>query len=114
MSHPWLRDDGVATDKPLDPAVLTRLTQFSAMNKFKKMALRVIAGCLSEEEIAGLKEMFKMLDTDNSGQISFEELKEGLEGYGVNLSESQIRHLMQAWGLRLCAEPVVRLQSQLC
>lgn len=39
--HPWLQVDGVAPDKPLDSAVLSRLKQFSAMNKLKKMALRV-------------------------------------------------------------------------
>jgi len=39
--HPWVRVDGVAPDKPLDSAVLTRLKQFSAMNKLKKLALRV-------------------------------------------------------------------------
>jgi calcium-dependent protein kinase len=38
--------------------VLSRLNQFSAMNRLKKMALRVIARGLSEEELAGLKEMF--------------------------------------------------------
>lgn len=39
--HPWIVDDNVAPDKPLDSAVLSRLKQFSAMNKLKKMALRV-------------------------------------------------------------------------
>lgn len=39
--HPWVQVDGVAADKPLDSAVLSRLKQFSAMNKLKKMALRV-------------------------------------------------------------------------
>lgn len=39
--HPWIVDDRVAPDKPLDSAVLSRLKQFSAMNKLKKMALRV-------------------------------------------------------------------------
>jgi len=32
---------GVAPDKPLDSAVLCRLKQFSAMNKLKKIAIRV-------------------------------------------------------------------------
>lgn len=58
--------------------------------------LQVIADCLSEEEIAGLKEMFKMIDTDNSGQITYEELKVGLEKAGANLKESEIYDLMQA------------------
>ena len=39
--HPWIVDDSVAPDKPLDPAVLTRLKHFSTMNKLQKMALRV-------------------------------------------------------------------------
>ncbi|CAH9063514.1 unnamed protein product [Cuscuta europaea] len=96
LCHPWVQIDGVAPDKPLDSAVLTRLTQFSAMNKLKKMALRVIADNLSQEEIAGLKEMFKAIDTDNSGQITFEELKDGLNRYGANLNESEIHDLMKA------------------
>nr|GMC86181.1 calcium-dependent protein kinase 26-like [Ipomoea batatas] len=96
LCHPWVQDNGVAPDKPLDSAVLTRLTQFSATNKLKKMALRVIANNLSEEEIAGLKEMFKAIDTDNSGQITFEELKDGLHKFGANLNESEIQDLMKA------------------
>ncbi|KAL0317209.1 UNVERIFIED_CONTAM: Calcium-dependent protein kinase [Sesamum angustifolium] len=88
--------DGVAPDRPLDSAVLSRMKHFSAMNRLKKMALRVIAESLSEDEIAGLKEMFKMIDTDNSGQITFEELKAGLERVGANLKESEIYDLMQA------------------
>ncbi|KAJ0714666.1 putative protein kinase CAMK-CDPK family [Helianthus annuus] len=96
LCHPWINEDGVAPDKPLDSAVLSRLTQFSAMNKLKKMALRVIASKLSEEEIAGLKQMFKIIDTDNSGYITFEELKAGLTRFGSNLKESEIYDLMQS------------------
>ncbi|GER28883.1 calcium-dependent protein kinase [Striga asiatica] len=96
LCHPWVQVDGVAPDRPLDSAVLSRMKHFSAMNRLKKMALRVIAESLSEDEIAGLKEMFKMIDTDNSGQITFEELKVGLKRVGANLKESEIYDLMQA------------------
>ncbi|RYR36578.1 hypothetical protein Ahy_A09g041546 isoform B [Arachis hypogaea] len=41
LCHPWIADEENAPDKPLDSAVLTRLKHFSAMNKLKKMALRV-------------------------------------------------------------------------
>jgi hypothetical protein len=57
---------------------------------------QVIAESLSEEEIMGLKEMFRMMDTDNSGTITFEELKEGLQKQGSNLAESEVRQLMTA------------------
>ncbi|CAM9001628.1 unnamed protein product [Rhodiola kirilowii] len=96
LCHPWIQVDGGAPDKPLDSAVLTRLKQFSAMNKLKKIVIRVIAESLSEEEIAGLKEMFKMIDADNSGQITLEELKVGLEKVGSKLKDSEIQNLMQA------------------
>lgn len=57
---------------------------------------QVIAESMSEEEIAGLKQMFQMIDTDNSGQITFDELKAGLKRVGANLKESEIYDLMQA------------------
>lgn len=56
----------------------------------------MIAESLSEEEIAGLREMFKTIDTDNSGYITFEELKNGLRRYGANLNESEIYDLMKS------------------
>uniref|UniRef100_A0A453CY37 non-specific serine/threonine protein kinase n=2 Tax=Aegilops tauschii subsp. strangulata TaxID=200361 RepID=A0A453CY37_AEGTS len=96
LCHPWIRDQGVAPDRPLDTAVLSRIKQFSAMNKLKKMALRVIAESLSEEEIAGLKEMFQTMDADNSGAITYDELKEGLRKYGSTLKDTEIRDLMDA------------------
>lgn len=96
LNHPWIKEDGDAPDTPLDNAVLERLKQFSAMNKFKKVALRVIAGCLSEEEIMGLKQMFKGMDTDNSGTITLEELKQGLSKQGTKLSEYEVKQLMEA------------------
>ncbi|KAK4433634.1 Calcium-dependent protein kinase [Sesamum alatum] len=96
LCHPWIVDDTVAPDKPLGSAVLSRLKQFSAMNKLKKMALRVIAERLSEEEIGGLKQLFRMIDTDNSGAITFDELKQGLKRVGSELTESEIKALMEA------------------
>ncbi|KAK4788111.1 hypothetical protein SAY86_019430 [Trapa natans] len=96
LCHPWICENGVAPDRALDPAVMSRLKQFSAMNKLKKMALRVIAESLSEEEIAGLREMFQAMDTDNSGAITFDELKAGLRRYGSTMKDTEIRDLMDA------------------
>ncbi|XWS38286.1 hypothetical protein CRYUN_Cryun19dG0118600 [Craigia yunnanensis] len=96
LNHPWMREDGDASDKPLDVAVLTRMKQFRAMNKLKKVALKMIAENLSEEEIISLKEMFKSMGTDNSGTITFEELKAGLPKLGTKLSESEVRQIMEA------------------
>ncbi|GAB2209643.1 hypothetical protein Droror1_Dr00026863, partial [Drosera rotundifolia] len=66
------------------------------MKKVKKRAFQVIDERLSEEEIGGMKELFKMIDSDNSGTIMFEELKVGLKKVGYNLIHSEIKDLMNA------------------
>lgn len=48
----------------------------------------------------GLKEMFKSIDTDNSGTITLEELKQGLAKQGTKLSEYEAKQLMEAVNAR--------------
>ena len=60
------------------------------------VCIQVIAENLSEEEIAGLKEMFKNIDKDDSGTITLEELKNGLAKHGTKLSDGEIQQLMEA------------------
>ncbi|XP_073002184.1 calcium-dependent protein kinase 29-like [Typha latifolia] len=95
LEHPWLRKDGEASDKPIDSAVLVRMKQFSAMNKLKKLALQVIAESLSEEDIKGLKQMFRNMDTDKNGTITFDELKTGLSRLGSRVTEEEVKALME-------------------
>ncbi|MCO5547017.1 hypothetical protein L7F22_000457 [Adiantum nelumboides] len=95
LSHSWIRVDGEAPDKPLDSVVLTRIKRFQAMNKLKRVALKVIADSLSEEEIMGLKNIFREMDTDNNGKITLDELKQGLAKQGSALAEIEIRKLME-------------------
>ncbi|XP_026409902.1 calcium-dependent protein kinase 2-like [Papaver somniferum] len=96
LEHPWMREGGEASDQPINSAVLKRMKQFRAMNKLKKLALKVIAENLSEEDIKGLKQMFKNIDTDESGTITYEELKTGLAKLGSKLSEIEVKQLMDA------------------
>ncbi|KAK4752484.1 hypothetical protein SAY87_021282 [Trapa incisa] len=96
LDHPWIKEGGNASDRPIDSAVLSRMKQFRAMNKLKKLALKVIAENLSEEDIQGLKAMFANMDTDKSGTITYEELKTGLARLGSKLTEAEVRQLMDA------------------
>lgn len=96
LEHPWMREGGDASDKPIDSAVLSRMKQFRAMNKLKKLALKVIAENMSEEDIKGFKAMFDNMDTDNSGSITYDELKKGLAELGSKLTETEVKQLMEA------------------
>ncbi|CAN6470403.1 unnamed protein product [Victoria cruziana] len=96
LEHPWLQNAKKAPNVPLGDGVKTRLKQFSMMNRFKRRALRVIADHLSIEEVEDVKEMFRMMDTDNDGAVSHEELKAGLHKFGSQLAESEVQILMEA------------------
>lgn len=61
--HPWIVDDRVAPDKPLDSAVLSRLKEFSAMNKLKKMALRVCYHPYISSSASSNKSIIVMIDS---------------------------------------------------
>ncbi|KAK6946911.1 EF-hand domain [Dillenia turbinata] len=90
------KEDEEASDKPMDSVVLSRMRQFIAMNKLNKLALKVIAENLSEEEVLGLKFLFTNMDINNSGTITCEELKSGLAQLGSKLAKTEVRKLLEA------------------
>ncbi|XP_074578108.1 calcium-dependent protein kinase 16-like [Curcuma longa] len=96
LEHSWLQNSKKAPNVPLGDVVKSRLKQFSRMNRFKRRALRVIADHLSTEEVEDIKEMFRMMDTDNDGIVSHEELKAGLARFGSHLVESEVQMLIEA------------------
>lgn len=96
LEHPWLQNANTAPNISLGEIVRSRLKQFSAMNKFKKKALRVVAEQLPVEEVTSLKQMFHMMDKDKNGHLTFEELKEGLHINGERVPEPDLQMLMEA------------------
>ncbi|XP_042457696.1 calcium-dependent protein kinase 21-like [Zingiber officinale] len=95
LEHPWLQNANMAPNISLGETVRTRLQQFSAMNRFKKKALRVVAEQLPVEEAADIKQMFHMMDKDNNGSLTLEELKEGLHIIGDPVPEPDIKMLLE-------------------
>ncbi|CAD6214060.1 unnamed protein product [Miscanthus lutarioriparius] len=96
LEHPWLQNALKAPNVPLGDVVRARLQQFSAMNKFKKKAMRVIAEHLSVEEVEVIRDMFALMDTDKDGRVTVEELKAGLRKVGSKLAEPEMELLMEA------------------
>ncbi|KAJ4971060.1 hypothetical protein NE237_004159 [Protea cynaroides] len=95
IDHPWLQNAKKAPNVNLGESVIARLKQFSAMNKLKKRALRVIAEHLSLEEVAGIKEAFDMMDTEKTGKINLEQLKAGVQKLGHTVPEPELAALMK-------------------
>ncbi|TVU45642.1 hypothetical protein EJB05_05133, partial [Eragrostis curvula] len=96
LEHPWLQNARKAPNVPLGDVVRARLQQFSAMNKFKKKAMRVIAEHLSVEEVEVIRDMFAIMDADKDGRVTLQELKAGLKKVGSKLAEPEMELLMEA------------------
>ncbi len=96
LNHPWVREDGDASDEPLEDVVLSRMRKFAGMNKFKKMGMLAVAKTLSKEEIAGMKEVFQAFDTDRSGTVTISELMDGLRKKGVEKAASEVAELVKS------------------
>ena len=95
LKHPWMKENGVATDKPLDNAILNRLNAFAGMNKLKKEAMKIIATAMPADEIAGLRQIFESIDVDKSGAITAQELQEGLMKKGTSLKPEDVESLIE-------------------
>ncbi|GER40675.1 calcium-dependent protein kinase, partial [Striga asiatica] len=78
LQSQWIQRADKVPDISLGEGVITRIKQFSLMNKFKKRVLSVVADNLPDEQVDGIKEMFNMMDTDKNGNLNFQELKDGL------------------------------------
>uniref|UniRef100_A0A5B6ZBS8 Putative calcium-dependent protein kinase 2 n=1 Tax=Davidia involucrata TaxID=16924 RepID=A0A5B6ZBS8_DAVIN len=96
LEHRWIQNSHKVSNVPLGENVRSRIKQFSLMNKFKKKVIRVVAYNLPDEEVNGIKKIFQMMDTDKNGNLTFEELKDGLIMIGQPVSDPDVQLLMDA------------------
>ena len=77
LAHPWFKN---ASDVPLSSLNFNSdfFIDYVKGSEIKKISLLFIASRLDEHEINNLKLTFEAFDKCKDGQISFEELKEGL------------------------------------
>lgn len=96
LENPWIQNASDVPNISLGENVRTKIKQFSLMNRFKKKALRVVADSLPDEQVDKIKQMFHMMDTDHNGDLSFQELKDGLNKFGHSVPDPDVKLLMDA------------------
>lgn len=99
LSHPWvveMSEGDIDSEKAV--AALGNLKSFRAQESMKKATCAYIAGqLLSKKEKEDLAETFKLLDANNDGKLSREEIKEGYEKlHGFVMEDEQIDALFEA------------------
>ena len=96
LMHPWFKNANSTPITALQFNVNYFLDYIQGSN-IKKMALMFIASRLDENEINNLKNVFSAFDKGKDGQISFEELRQGLIQLKSNrISEQDIIFLFKA------------------
>nr|GEU75532.1 calcium-dependent protein kinase 19-like [Tanacetum cinerariifolium] len=90
LNDQWLKENGVATENPIEDAFLVKMKHFRAMSKFKRLALTVMMESIPREELEGLRAMFQNFDTDGNKVISRDELKKSFLKLGSDLKQEDI------------------------
>ncbi|KAL2316753.1 hypothetical protein Fmac_030629 [Flemingia macrophylla] len=94
LVHPWLKEGGNASDKPIDHAVLIRMSKFRAMKKLKKLFQKVVDKLFYKEVF----QVFTSITTDESGTVTYRELKVGWQRLGLKLIEAEVQQLLHEVG----------------
>jgi len=77
LEHDWFKVAPKRTAK-LNPSITSSLMTFHEKGDLKKMAVDMIAFSMTPKQIKELRDQFKAMDTDNSGEISKDELAKAL------------------------------------
>lgn len=93
LAHPWVKGDA-APDAKMDKMVLQSMKGFTARNKFKREALRMIASTLGAADVANLRKVFHEMDSDHTGSLSFSELADAVARLGME--DCDVRELMDS------------------
>jgi len=80
LQDTWIKDRAPKAENiSLQDRIVHNLRSFRSKNKLKKAALNIIAGQMSESEIADLRETFKALDANGDGFLTVTELRDGID-----------------------------------
>ena len=96
LSHPWFQNANTAPLSSLNFDT-SFFIDFVKGSNLKRISLLYIASRLDENEINNLKKAFEAFDKVNDGQITFQELKEGLlQLKSANIKEEDIKRLFDS------------------
>jgi len=96
LMHVWIQEKAPkASEAPLASNFVTHLRGFRSVNKLKKAALHVIAQQMDEQKINQLRKTFEQLDENGDGQLSLQEMKEGLSKSGLKDIPSDLQVILE-------------------
>ena len=79
LNHPWIEKNAPNSKGNLAKFNSSSLKNFGNLYKLTKYALGFVASRIGDEDIINLKKIFEEIDTNKSGTLNINEIKEGLE-----------------------------------
>ena len=79
----------------LDPDILDRLKEYQGSSGFQKEVMNVLVKNLNDEEISKLTEQFHIIDRDNTGYITSEELRLVCNDAGNPVPPEQVERIIK-------------------
>lgn len=76
--------------------MIRSLKNFKTEKRFQKEVIKIMVMFLSDAEIKYIREVFRIIDVNHDGIISFQELKEFLIKYDEYNSDEEIYQLIQS------------------
>ena len=97
--HPWFQAEHItdpnAEQVPIPSDVVSNLKNFQGTSALRRAALTILVKMLNPEEFARLREEFNKIDTNMSGTIETQELKNAVRKSNMELSEEEIEQIVR-------------------
>ena len=95
LNHPWINRFCL---KSIESNLVNRDTiklflEFARKTPLQKEIYYFIAKVSNENEIADIKDFFNQFDTNNMGNLNFEEIKEGFKRNGLNIKDNILQEI---------------------
>ena len=94
QQHPWLHSIPDSHEELISPSIIENLKGFQSRKLLSKLCAEVVAHTLNPNQISELRKEFLKLDKDDSGEISFDELKQALLSQG-QFNEEEIHKMFE-------------------
>lgn len=90
LEHPWIKNRHAAKEAVIENSTLESLRSFADASHFRRNVLSMIAWSMSTEDRQELHKQFIAIDTNNSGTVSMQELKEVLlDNFNIDEEEAE-------------------------
>ena len=100
LKHPWFKKyltksfKAVSLDEDIDNQVFNNLKKFRNRSTLRNAAINILVKHLDTSELQRLREQFEAIDTDGSGFIEIEELKEAMEKQNMKMSLDEMQQII--------------------